>query len=121
MVGRLVEQQQVGLLQQQPAQRHAARSPPDSLSTSASPGGQRSASIAISTVRSSLPAVGGVDLLLQLRLLGQQVVHLVVVHRLGERALTSLKRSSSALVAANALHDVALHVLGRVELGSCGR
>jgi hypothetical protein len=48
VVGRLVEQQHVGLLEQEPAQRDAA--PPEIFETSASPGGQRSASIAISTV-----------------------------------------------------------------------
>ena len=53
VVGRLVEQQQVGLLQQQPAQRHAPALAAGELARpSASPGGQRSASIAISTVRS---------------------------------------------------------------------
>src|SRR5262245_60025873 len=49
MVGGLVEQEQVRLLKKQPAERHP---PPDSVLTSASSGGQRSASIAWSILES---------------------------------------------------------------------
>ena len=56
VVGRLVEQQQVGVLEQQPASATRRFSPPDSVVTSASSGGQRSASIAISTLRSTFQA-----------------------------------------------------------------
>ena len=53
VVGGLVEQQQVRLLEQQRAERDPAPSPPDRVDTCASGGGQRSASIACSIVLSS--------------------------------------------------------------------
>jgi hypothetical protein len=53
VVGGLVEQQQVRRLEQQPAQRTRRRSPPERTVTSASPGGQRNASIACSMRASS--------------------------------------------------------------------
>jgi hypothetical protein len=56
VVGRLVEQQEVGARQQQAAQRHAATLAARQHVTSASSGGQRSASMAISTLRSRLHA-----------------------------------------------------------------
>src|SRR5262249_48000562 len=49
VVGRLVEQEEIGLLQEEPAERDT---PPESLVTSASSDGQRSASIAWSTLES---------------------------------------------------------------------
>ena len=84
MVGRLVEQQQVGLLQQQPAERDAAP-----LAARE----RRHIGIARRTAQRvhrdldravELPAIGGVDLLLQLALLGDERVHLVVGELLGE-------------------------------------
>ena len=57
VVGRLVEQQQVRVLEQQPAERHAPLLAAARASRpSASSGGQRSASIAISTLRSTFHA-----------------------------------------------------------------
>ena len=53
MVGRLVEEQEIWLLEQQPTQRHAAPLTPDRWVTGSSPGGQRSASIACSIRLSS--------------------------------------------------------------------
>ena len=115
VVGRLVEQQQVGLLRAGAgrARRGAARRPRAS-STSASPGGRRSASIAISSVPVELPRVRGVDLVLQ-RLLLEHFVHLVV--RVGSPSfMISSKRVSSARVSATASSTCCEHGLRRVEL-----
>ena len=57
MVGRLVEQQQVGCGQQQPAQRHPTAFTTESTLGSASPGGQRNASIACSICASRSQAL----------------------------------------------------------------
>ncbi len=74
MVGRLVEQQHVGLRQQQPAERDAA------ALTAGQLGDVGVARRAAQRVHGDLdgavevPGVGGVDLLLQLALLGEQRV-----------------------------------------------
>ena len=78
VVGGLVEQQQVGLAS---SSRHSAtrrRSPPESVATSASPGGQAQGVHGDLEVRSSVPAVGRVDLVLQVGLLGEQLVEVGV-------------------------------------------
>ena len=110
MVGRLVEQQQVGLGEQQPAQRDAAALAAGELGvTSASAGGQRSASIAIVELGVEVPGVGGVDLLLQPRELVGGLVR--VVHRQLVEAV------EQRLGLGDALLDVAAHILVRIELG----
>ena len=85
MVRRLVEQQQVGLLQQHLAQRHA---PPLAAGERCHVGiawsGRFIASIAISSSRSSSQASGRFDLVLQTGHLVAQLLHLVVVQRLAE-------------------------------------
>ena len=88
VVGRLVEQQQVGLLEQQLAQRDPAPlATAERVSTSISGGGQRSASIACSSRRVEVPGVGVVELGLQVTHLGEQrVVVGVGVGELGRRS-----------------------------------
>ena len=84
VVGRFVEQQQIGLFQQQPAQRHA---PPLAARQRRHRGiGRRAAQRVQRDVHAAveIPALPGVDLRLEVGLLGQQRVHLVVAHRLGE-------------------------------------
>ena len=84
VVGRLVEQQDVGLLQQEPAQGHAP------LLAAGENADQRIARRAAQGVhrhfqtRVDIPGVQMIDLLLQLALPLQELVHLVVRHRLGE-------------------------------------
>jgi hypothetical protein len=63
-----------------------------------------------------LPTVAGVDLLLQLGLLGQQRIHLVIVERLGELGRDLVEAVELRLGLGHAHHDVAQHVLGRIEL-----
>ncbi len=95
MVGRLVEQQQVGLLQQQPAERDAA------LLAARKRLDLRVAGRAAQRVHRDLeravefPALHGVDPVLQLALLFEQRVHLVVAQRL-RRSARRPPRSAAA-------------------------
>jgi hypothetical protein len=61
-----------------------------------------------------LPEVGAVDRVLHLRLLGEQRV--VVGVRLGERGADLVEAVEQVAQRADAVLDVAAHVLGRVEL-----
>ena len=113
VVGGLVEQQQVGLSQQSRHRATRRRSPPESLVTSASAGGQRSASMAILKRGVEVPAVHGVDVLLYPRELVGRLVG--VVHRELVEAVQQRADLGDAIL------DVALDVLGLVEMGSCSR
>ena len=92
--------------------RHSAtrrRSPPESVETSASGGGQRSASIAISSVVSRFqPSTASIRSWTARELVGGLlgVVHRQLVEAVEQR-----------LGLGDALLDVAAHVLGLVELG----
>ena len=113
VIGRLVQEQQVGLLQQR---RHSAtrrRSPPESVATSWSP--------ADSAARpwrcrgcAAAPPLHRVDLLLQLGLLGHQRVHVGV--RIPELRRHLVEAVEQRLGRGDALHDVAEHVLCGIEL-----
>ena len=76
--------------------------------TSASPGGQRSASIAISTWLLQIPEVLAVDDVLELGALFRRLVG--IVHHQFVVAL------EDGRLVGNAFHDVSHHGLGRVEL-----
>ena len=116
MVGRLVEQQQVGTLQQQPAQRHAA-----ALTAGQRPGigitgraAQRVHGDLDGPLK--LPAIGSVDLLLQLALLLQQRRHLVIVERLGEAGADLVEAVEQGLGGRQSEQHVVHHRQRRVEL-----
>ena len=83
-------------------------SPPDSLVTSASPGGQRNASSACFDLRVEIPQAAGVDLVLQL---GHLVGGFVGV--VGGDLVVAIDHG---LLLSDALHGIAEHVLGLVEL-----
>ena len=112
VVGRLVEQQQVGLGQQQLAQRHAA------LLTTGEVGdrlvGRRAAQRVhrLLELGVDVPRVGGVELLLELAHLVHQLVGVVGRHQFGDLVVPvelALDR--------HALFDVLADGLGLVELG----
>ena len=84
VVGGLVEQQHVGLLEQQPAERHAAALAAGELGHVGVAGRQPQRVHRDVDLVVQLPEAERVDPLLQVALLLQQPVHLVVVHRLGE-------------------------------------
>ena len=102
--------------------RHSAtrrRSPPDSVVTSASPGGQRRASMAISTLRSRFQASAAAILSSSVGLLGADLL----VVGVGVGPLRQAPRRSGRAVdctGGDAVHHVALDVLGRVELRLLG-
>jgi hypothetical protein len=115
VVGRLVQQQDVGLLQQQAAQGHAAlsrrrRAP----STGVSPGGQRRASMAISSAV-QVPGVQGVELFLHFALALDQFVHLIVAHRLGELVVDLLELLEQVDRFLHALLDDLAHRLVHID------
>ena len=117
MVGGLVEQQQVRLLEQQATQRHAA-----SLAArerfDLGVGGRtaqrvhRDLELAL-----ELPSLHRVDAILQLALLLEQRVHLVVGEFFGEARRDGFEVLQQIADVGEALLDVAEHVLARVEFG----
>ena len=106
---------QIGLAEQQAAQRD-----PAALATAQlrrrrrRRAGSRSASIAISSWRSRSQPLTRVDLVLELRLLGEQLVEVGV--GLAHRVADLLEAVEQALRVRDAVDDVAEHVLRRVEL-----
>ncbi len=121
VIGGLIEQQQVGTRQQEPAQGDAAtlaaRQPGHvGIPRRAAQGVERDLDGAL-----QLPAVGGVDLLLQLALLGDQGVHLVVGELLGEARRDLLEPVEQPLHPGDPLEHVAHDVLGGIELGLLGQ
>ena len=78
VVGRLIEEQYVGLLKQQTTERPRRRSPPERCSTDWSSGGQRRIHRTLQ-LTVEVPGIGSVDDVLQLRLTGEELVHLVLI------------------------------------------
>ena len=117
MVRRLVEQQQVGPGEQQPAERHT---PPLAAGKR---GRVRVARRAAQRVHRNLdgalqfPAVGRVDPLLQFALLLDQRVHLLRRQVLGETCAHLVEAFQQPGRFRHALHDIAHHVASGVELG----
>ena len=113
VVGRFVEQQQVGLRQQQPAQRDAAPLTTGQGGDRAVAG--RAAQRVHGDVHSPLevPRIRGVDLLLQLRLFGQQRVEIGV--GIGHHPAHLVEPVDGLLDRPQALHDILRHGQVRVQ------
>ena len=114
MVRRLVEQEQVRVLEEQPGQGHpallAARERPHvGVVRRAAQGVHRDLDVPL-----DVPGVGRVDPVLERALL--QADRLVVGGRVGPTRHHGAVLVEQRLDFVNAVHDVALHVLGRVEL-----
>ena len=116
MVGRLVEQQQIGRLQQQAAQRDAAplaarqrldldvrRRKPQRVHRELE-------------LRIELPRAGGVDLVLDARLLGEDLVHLLGREILCELLVDLVEPLQQRARLGDPLLDDVLHRLRRIEL-----
>ena len=118
VVGRLVEQQHIGLLQEQTAESHtAALTTREMLHRLV---GWRTAQGIHGTFefRVHVPCVGGVDDVLQLSLTGHQAVHLVgilVVFGQSELLVDLVVFAQGVVDMLHALHDVLLHRLRVVE------
>ena len=121
MVRRLVEQQQVGRREQQTAERDAAalaaRERPDvGVAGRQAQGVHRLVEVAVEA-----PGVGRVDAVLQLAHLGEQLVHAVGGVGVAELHRDRVEAIEHLAGRADAVLDVAAHVLRLVELGSCER
>ena len=119
VVGGLVEQQQVGLAKQQAAQRDAAllaaREGGDvGVVGRTAQGVHRDVDVAL-----EVPGVGGVDPVLECRLLGPD--RLVVGVRLAPLGHDLVEAIDQVLDLGHAVLDVALDVLGRIELRLLGQ
>jgi hypothetical protein len=107
VVSRLVEQQHVGRRQQQPAERHAALLATRELVDDRIPGRQAQLRPRrFSSFSLQFPAADGVDGVLQLRLLLEQLVHLRPGRARGRRTLSliSLKARDLRERAAESFH-----------------
>ena len=114
VVGRLVEQQQVGVLEQEPGERDAAllaagQRRDVGVVGRAAQRVHRDVDVAL-----EVPGVGRVDLVLERRLLGAD--RLVVGVGVGPLGHDGVVLVDEVLDLADAVEDVALDVLGRVEL-----
>ena len=116
VVGRFVEQQHVGLAQQQATQRHAALLATRDLGDIGIAGraAQRIHRHVDGVVE--LPRVGSFDRVLQAPLLLEQLLHLRVGHVLAELHRNFFEAREQLAGLGDTLVDVALHVLLRVEL-----
>ena len=108
MVGRLVQQQQLGLVEQQLAQRDAAALAARKLGDVGIVGRTAQRVHRLVDLAVEIPQALGLDLVLQL---GHLVGGLVgIIHRQFVVAI------EDRLLLGDALHDVLAHVLGRIEL-----
>ena len=114
VVRRLVEQEQVGRGEEQPAERDPAALAARQRLDVAVPLGQAERVHRVVDLVVELPEVGPVDRVLHLRLLGEQRV--VVGVRLGEGGADLVEAVEQVAQRADAVLDVAAHVLGRIEL-----
>ena len=115
VVGRLVEQQQVGVAEEEPGERDATLLAAGQLRDvgvvgRAAQGVHRDVDVAL-----EVPGVGRGDLVLEGRLLGTDL--LVVGVGVGPGGHDRVVLVDEGLDLGDAVHDVALDVLGRVELG----
>ncbi len=108
MIGRLVEQQQVGLAEQQPAQRNATSFAAREVLNALLAGWAAQCVHRVLGHALQVPRVGGIDLLLQARKLIRRLVRVV-----GGELVESLDERHQA---ADSLEHVVKHVLGGIEL-----
>ncbi len=117
MVGGLVQQQHVGRRQQQAAQRDAAFLATRKLVDDGFPGRQAQRVGGDLELALEFPAADRVDGVLQFGLFLEELVHLLVVHRLGELVADLVEARDLRERAAQTFHHDAAHVLVRIELG----
>jgi hypothetical protein len=115
MVGRLIQQQHVGLLQQEPAQRHAPALAARQLGDIGVAGWAAQRIHGDVDGALQVPGIGGLDLLLELGLLGDQRLHLLGRDLLAEAGADGLEAVEQRLGAGEALEHVAEHVLLGIE------
>ena len=116
MVRRLVEQQQVGRLQQQPAQRDAAALAARQLGDVGVARRQAQRVHREVEARVEVPRVGGFDLVLDLGLLVDDLVHLLGRQVLAELRIQLVVAGQERLDLGDPFLDVPEHGLRRIEL-----
>ncbi len=115
MVGRFVEQQQVRRQQQQPAQRHpAALAAGQRLHVSVGRRQTQRVHREVQT-RVQVPRIGGVNPILQFRLLFKDLVHLLGRHLVAEFRVDGIVAVEHGFDLGDAFFDVAAHILIGVE------
>ena len=119
MVGGLVEEQQVGLGQEQAAQRHPAPLTTGECGDVSVPRGAAQGVHGDLEGALEVPRAGGVDLVLEFGLLGQELVEVGVGVAEGGAHLVVAVHHLFGL--AHPFGDVAEDVLGRVQLGLLGQ
>ena len=117
VVGRLVEQQHVGVGQQQAAQRHAAALAARQRLHARFPRRQPQCVRRDLERALELPTAGRLDGILQLALLLEQAIHLVVCERLGELVADLVEAFDQRELLRDAFLDDGAHVLGGIERG----
>ena len=115
MVGRLVEQQQVRRLQQQPAQRDATALAARELRDVRVRRRQPQRVHRVLELRVEIPGAGGLDRVLHLGLLLEDLVHLLGRQLLAELRVDLVEARQQRAHWRDALLDVAEHGLRRVE------
>jgi hypothetical protein len=115
VVGGLVQEQHVGLRQQQTAQGDAALLAARQFPYDGIPRRQPQRVGGDFELALQFPAAYGVDLVLHLRLLFHELVHLVVRHGFGETIADRIEPVDEALHVADAFDDHLAHGLGVVE------
>src|SRR4029079_7990883 len=117
MVRRLVEQQHVGIAQQQPAERDAPALAARKRRDVRVPRRQAQRVRRDLELALELPAADRVDLVLELALLLEQLRHLVVAERLGELVADLVEALHEPEQVRDAFLDDRTHVLLRIERG----
>jgi hypothetical protein len=117
VIRRLVEQQQVGLPQQQAAEGHAATLAAGEMLHVGIAGRAAQRVHGQLEPRLELPAPRSVDLVLQPGLLGEQLLHLVGLERFGEAVAHLVEPIEQAFRLRDSFLDVLEHGLRRIELG----
>ena len=116
VVCRLVEQQQIRRLQQQPAERDAAPLAARELGHVGVRRRQTQRVHRVLELRVEVPRAGGVDRVLHARLLVEDLVHLLGRELLAELRVDLVEARQQRARARDAFLDVAEHVLRLVEL-----
>src|SRR6185437_14913943 len=120
MVRRLIEQQHIGGGEQQPAERHPALLAARQSADLRLPGRQPQCVGGNLELALQFPAAGGVDRILQLRLLFEEGIHLLLFQGLREAVADAVELLDQFKGAADAFLDGASNVTGGVELRLLG-
>jgi hypothetical protein len=115
VIGRLVEEQHVRLLEQEPAQGHPPTLTSGDLAHIRLTGREPQRIHRHIDLVVQLPEAERVDTLLEVPLLLQEAHHLVVTHRLGKAGTDLVELVENRLLLPNAIHHVPPNILGGIQ------